>query len=81
MKGIRMPKPTFRIAQSNPAGKASPEQCSYLQILFNDLGYGREQRNGFVSLRVKRECRYLDELSRVEASILIDELKTLKERG
>lgn len=47
---------------------ATSKQQSYLQILFDDLGFSRAGRNAFLSREIGREISYLDELSNIEAS-------------
>ena len=54
-------------------------QIKYLEILFNDLGYDRIQRNVWLSNRLGWDVRFLDNLTGAEASKIIDELKKTKE--
>jgi hypothetical protein len=55
---------------------ATPRQCEFLEILLNDLGYTtRAQRNAWLSAETGKDIHYLDDLSKVEASRLIDELQ------
>lgn len=62
------------------SNKPTPAMQDYLQILFNDCGFNREQRNDFISRRAGRHLLFLDELTIDEAHESIDELKALKER-
>lgn len=56
--------------------KATGAQIEYLEILLNDCGYDtRAQRNGFLSDRAGREIKFLDEITKAEASAMISELK------
>jgi len=57
-------------------------QDDYLDILFNDCGFGdRRRRNDFIGQRVGRPVRFLDELTTKEKSALIDELKARKQES
>jgi hypothetical protein len=42
----------------------------FLEILFNDLGFDRTQRNRWLSAEAKRSIRYLDDLTGAEQSAL-----------
>ena len=68
-------------AQKLANGKSwfSMTQQDYAQILFNDLGFDRPQRNGLLTRLLKREIKYLDECSKAELSYIIDYLKDEKE--
>jgi len=59
--------------------EATAAQTNFLEILFGDLGFTRQQRNAWVTREVGRSVGYLDELTRGEASALIGLLKALKE--
>lgn len=59
--------------------EATSAQTNFLEILFNDLGFTRGQRNAFVSREVGRAVGYLDELTVAEASALITALKLRKD--
>lgn len=50
----------------------------YLQILFDDLGFTRDQRNAWLSKETGRKIRYLDDLSGAEQSGCLDKLKAMK---
>lgn len=55
-------------------------QINYIEILSNDVGLDtRAKRNDFISIRVGREIKFLDELTKIEASQIIVELRTKKE--
>lgn len=56
-------------------------QIEYLEILFNDVGFDRLQRNGYLSRIFNRTIKYLDELSVTEKSYIIDQLKKRKEEN
>ncbi len=58
---------------------ASPKQQKFLQDLFDELGFSRVARNGFLTRELKREISYLDELNGVEASAMIQALIDRKE--
>lgn len=67
--------PFAAIAASTRLPPTQP-QLDYLEILLNDAGYGtRARRKDWIGNRVHREVKFLDELSRMEASKLIEELK------
>lgn len=61
--------------------RATSEQIRYIEILANDIRLNRIQRNDFVSLRVGRNIKYLDELTKLEASTIIAALKAKKEEN
>lgn len=51
-------------------------QKEYLEILLNDCGFlERRVRNHFLTQEVGREIRYLDSLTKTEATRLISDLK------
>ena len=61
--------------------QATQKQLDYIEILLNDLNFAdtRAQRNDSISIRVGRPIKFLDELTKIEASQLIVEFKKLKE--
>lgn len=58
-------------------GKITQEE--YIEILAADLGWNRQQRNGYISSICQRKISYLDELLPFEKSKVIDQLKSWKE--
>jgi len=59
---------------------ATPEQIKYIEILANDTGFSqRVHRQDFISTRLKRTVRFLDEPTVTEASKVIDWFKAIKE--
>ena len=54
-------------------------QITYLEILLNDCGFNRTQRNIWLSDLLKRDIRYLDQLVPFEISAIINILKDKKE--
>ena len=59
--------------------EATAAQTNFLEILFRDLGFTRQQRNAWITREVGRQVGYLDDLTRGEASALIGLLKAMKE--
>lgn len=61
--------------------QATEPQTEYLVTLFLDCGFTREQRKAWLKNRfgVSRDYIFLDELTKVEASQAINELKQMKE--
>lgn len=54
-------------------------QNEYLEILFNEVGIDTvTKRNDFISIRLDRKIRFLDDLTTKEKSRFIDELKDMK---
>jgi len=51
-------------------------QIEFLEILFNELGFNRAQRNDYLTNRFRRRIRHLDELNKSEASSVIDDLRS-----
>lgn len=51
----------------------------YLEVLFDDLGFTREQRNAYLTAETGRKVRYLDDLEGAEQSRFIEALKKMKE--
>lgn len=74
-----MPRASFHI----PTWKDDPSQAQirYCEILFNDLGFTRPQRNSYLTELAGREIRYIADLSKIECSRAIERLKEQKERG
>lgn len=70
-----MPKPAPKRTGDDDATSL---QVNYLEILFNDCGFNRLQRNDWLSERIGREIRFLVQLSRKEASDTIQELNARK---
>ena len=62
-----------------PFQTATPAQQDYLASLFIDCGFTRLQRNAWLSAETGKDVHYLDELSKAEASRLIDQLIEMKE--
>lgn len=58
---------------------ATSKQINFLEILFNDLGFDRKNRNAFLSRELGREVHYLDDLTIAEASRFINALLERKE--
>lgn len=55
-------------------------QTTYIEILLNDVGFGeRFRRNAYLSDLVGRDIHFIDELTTKEKSLVISELKKLKE--
>ena len=54
-------------------------EVNYLEILFNDLGFGRAARKAFMSEELGRPVRFLNELTTAEASRIITALRERKE--
>lgn len=61
-----------------PLGMITPPQAVFLDSLANSLNLTRLQKMDFISLRVGREVRFVDELSKSEASGIISELIEMK---
>jgi hypothetical protein len=57
---------------------ATAEQIRYIECLAIDLLYNREDRNDHISDIVGREIRFLDSLSKAEASKVIGKFKSWK---
>jgi len=58
---------------------ASTKQLNYLEILFNDVGMNRTQRNAWLSMEFSRPFSFLAQLTSFEASKVIDMLSEMKE--
>ena len=59
--------------------RATAAQVKYLEILFNDNGFSmKEQRNAYLSAEFSRRIKFLDELTKDEASRIINILKEMK---
>ena len=54
-------------------------QIEYLEILFTDLQFSSSARQKYLSLKFKRDIKYLDDLLVAERSLVIGELKKMKE--
>jgi hypothetical protein len=61
------------------ANIATSAQQNYLDLLFTELGFDRQQRNAFMKRELNREVNYLDELTVTEASRFIRSLIERKE--
>jgi hypothetical protein len=63
--------------------RATKPQINYILILFNDLEYDTHHKQiQFLRLELKRNnIYYIDEITKVEASIIITELKNIKARN
>jgi hypothetical protein len=55
------------------------KQREYIEILTNDIGFNRHQRNAHITDLICREITHLDEMTKSEASIVISDLKRIKE--
>lgn len=73
-----MPRASFHI----PTWKDDPSlaQIRFYEILFNDLGFTRQQRNYLTEL-ASRDIHYIADLSKLECSKAIQQLKDQKERN
>lgn len=58
--------------------EATPAQINYLEILFNDCLFSREERMPWIWEEINRDVKHLDELTLPEASKLIEKLKAMK---
>jgi hypothetical protein len=58
-----------------PFEPATRAQQDYLQILCDKRGFNRVQRNAWLSGETGKEIHFLDDLSKAEASRMIDLLK------
>lgn len=56
----------------------SQPQIHYIECLAIDLGFDRKQRNAHMSEIVRREIKFIDDLSPAEASLVINQFKTWK---
>lgn len=65
-----MPKPS-----GEAIDRPSSRQLNFLEILFNDCGFDRKQRNAFIRRELGRDVNYLDELTGAEAHRFITALK------
>lgn len=57
---------------------ATKKQINYLEILFSSGSFDRQGRNSWLSNELNREIKFLDELSSVEASKIIEKLKAME---
>jgi hypothetical protein len=55
------------------------KQREYIEILTNDIGYSRHQRNAHINDLIFRKITHLDEMTKSEASIVISDFKRIKE--
>lgn len=62
-----------------PVQKATSPQVRYIEILCVDLNFNRATRNAFISDLVGREIHYADELTKEEASLVIEQMKETKD--
>ena len=62
-----------------PKSYLTDRQRSYLQILSDDLGFKREQRNAHIKELIGHSVKGLDELTKIEAIICINKFKEWKE--
>lgn len=60
-------------------GKPTAKMIEYMEILFNDCGFTRVQRNAWLRELVGRDVHYLDSLTKNEAHLIIAKLKLMKE--
>lgn len=63
-----------------PIANATVAQISHIELLLIDVQVNeRERRNAYLTLWLNRPVKFLDELTKAEASTVIDELKRIKE--
>jgi predicted LPLAT superfamily acyltransferase len=60
--------------------RASKAQIEYIECLAIDLCLDRERRNSHVSTIIARKIEYLDQLTKSEASTVIEHFKLWKEK-
>jgi hypothetical protein len=60
---------------------ATEKQIDYMSILFIDCGFTLKARKEFLKHRFGRDIAFLDDLSRFEASQVIEELRDQKEQS
>jgi hypothetical protein len=61
---------------------ATPAQVRYLDGLLIDIGLSNlVPRNAYLSRETNRDIQHIDQLTKMEASRLIDELKERKDRN
>ena len=63
------------------AARATVRQIDFIEILANDLRFGRTERNKILSDLLQRNIQFLDELTKNEASNVITKFKEWKENG
>jgi hypothetical protein len=65
------------------SSKCTSAQVKYIEGLLIDCGYGGSivQRNAMLSREFERDIKYIQELTTVEASRLIEQLKDQKNRN
>jgi hypothetical protein len=61
------------------AARATVRQIDFIELLANDLTFGRTKRNAEISNLLQRKIEYLDELTKSEASTVIIKFKERKE--
>lgn len=57
------------------------KQIQFIEILANDLKLDRFRRNKHISLKCNRRIEHLDELTKLEASLVIDWFLEMKENS
>ena len=72
-----MPQITFQGRPDYKPPNRMPQK-EYIQILFGDLGYDRLHRNDFLSMRLNRSIKFLDDMDDSEMRQMIRELRNLK---
>jgi len=70
-----------RLRALNSLPRASQKQIDLIQRLLNDCGYGDlAKRNAYLSAKTERDIKYVDDLRKVEAIWIIDELMRYREQ-
>lgn len=69
--------PEINFLGRNRGPSITKKQANYIDILFDDCGFTRDQKKA--KLKADFNISFTDELTLVEASKLIDELKSYKE--
>lgn len=54
------------------------KQYEYIEILFNDVGFTRIQRNNWLTTEYRRSIKFISELTVTEATDVIQKLKEMK---
>ena len=57
------------------------KKLAYIEILTRDLCLTRHQRNRWISIELKREIKFLDEITKFEANHVIGRMKEMKENN
>lgn len=60
---------------------ATDKQIKYIEILAIDLGLDIHRRNALINDKLSKKIKFLDELSTLEASIIIDYFKRMRMEG